>query len=180
MENFRKSLKSVCVASALLFISCQIYGQSERSLYLGLGTGFDYGGFGGKLEYLPTKNFGILGGLGYNLSSVGYNVGATYKFMPDKKVSPNLMLMYGYNAVLKVEGAPEYDMTSFGVTIGGNLDIMVGDKGNKWSIGLFVPVRSKKFMDNYDVVKNHPNIEMKNDLMPIAISIGYNFLINSQ
>ena len=100
-----------------------------------------------------------------------------YKILPDQKVSPNLMLFYGYNGVSKVEGASEYDMTSYGVTIGANLDIKVGSKGNKLSVGLFVPIRSKKFMDNYDAIKNDSRIELKNNLMPIAIGIGYNFLL---
>ena len=170
--------KNVCVIFALLFMGSHIYGQTEQQVFLGLGFGLDYGGFGGKIEYLPVKNFGLFGGLGYNLLSAGWNVGATYKILPEKKVSPNLMLFYGYNGVSKVDGAPEYEMTSYGVTIGANLDIKTGNKGNKLSIGLFVPIRSKKFMDNYDALKNDPRIELKNELMPIAISIGYNFILN--
>ena len=161
--------------TAMLFVGNHAYGQNGQQVYLGLGMGFDYGGFGGKIEYLPIKNFGIFGGLGYNLLSAGWNLGATYKILPDKKISPNLMAFYGYNGVSKVNGAPEYEMTSYGVTIGVNLDILVGSKGNKLSIGLFVPIRSSKFMDNYDAMKNDPRIEMKNDLMPIGIGFGYNF-----
>ena len=168
----------VSVLTAVLFMGNHVYGQSEQQVYLGLGIGLDYGGmFGGKIEYLPIKNFGLFGGLGYNLLSAGWNVGATYKILPDKKVSPNMMVFYGYNGVSKVDGAPEYEMTSYGVTIGANLDILVGSKGNKLSIGLFVPIRSSKFMDNYDAMKNDPRIELKNDLMPIAISFGYNFVL---
>ena len=170
-------LKNACVIFTLLFMGSHIYGQSEQQVYLGLGFGLDHGGLGGKIEYLPVKNFGLFGGLGYNLLSVGWNAGATLKILPDKNVSPNLMLFYGYNGVSKVDGAPEYEMTSYGVTIGANLDIKVGSKGNKLSIGLFVPFRSKTFMDNYDAIKNDSRIEIKNDLMPIAISIGYNFLL---
>jgi len=152
-------------------------GQNSQQIYLGFGYGFDYGGVGGKVEYLPVKNFGLFGGLGYNLLSVGWNVGATYKILPDNKISPNLMLFYGYNGVSQISGAPEYNMTSYGVTIGGSLDIKVGSKGNKLSVGLFVPIRSQKFMDNYDAVKNNPNIEVQNDLVPVAFSVGYNILL---
>lgn len=162
----------------LLFMGNHIYGQSDHQrTFLGLGFGLDYGGFGGKVEYLPVKNFGLFGGLGFNLASVGWNVGATYKILPDKNVSPNLMLFYGYNAVLTVEGASEYDMTSYGITLGVNLDVKIGTKGNKWSFGLFVPIRSQKFMDNYDAVKKDPRIEIRNELIPIAFSVGYNFAI---
>ena len=170
----------VSVLTAVLFMGSRVYGQSEQQVYLGFGMGLDYGGmFGGKIEYLPVKNLGIFAGLGYNLLSVGWNVGATYKILPDKKVSPNLMVFYGYNGVSKVDGvgASEYEMTSYGVTIGANLDILVGNKGSKLSIGLFVPMRSSKFMDNYDAMKNDPRIELKNELMPVTISFGYNFVL---
>ena len=177
-RSSKSQMKKICVIFVLMFMGSQIYGQNGQQVYFGIGMGLDYGGiFGGKIEYLPVKNFGLYGGLGYNLLSVGWNVGATYKILPDKNVSPNLMLFYGYNGVSKVEGAPEYEMTSYGVTIGGNLDIKVGTKGNKLSVGLFVPIRTQKFMDNYDAMKNDPRIEMKNDLLPIAISVGYNWLI---
>ena len=53
----------------------------------------------------------------------------------------------------------------------------MGKMGNKLSIGLFVPIRSQKFMDNYDAMKENPRVEVKNDLLPIAISVGYNWLI---
>ena len=169
--------KNVCVIFALLFTGSSIYGQSEQQVYLGLGLGLDYGGFGGKIEYLPVKNFGLFGGLGYNLLSAGWNVGATFKILPDKNVSPNLMLFYGYNGVSKVEGAPQYEMVSYGVTIGGNLDIKVGKNGNKLSVSLFFPFRSQNFMDNYDTLKKDPNIEIKSDLLPVAIGVGYNILL---
>ena len=172
----KKLIKSICLVSLFLFAGSNLYAQSEQQVFLGVGCGLDYGGiFGGKIEYLPVKNVGLFGGLGYNMLSAGWNLGATYKFLPDKKVSPNLMLFYGYNGVSKVEGASQYEMTSYGVTIGANFDVSVGSKGNKLSIGLFIPIRSKKFNDNYDAMKADPNIDIKNDLLPIAIGVGFNF-----
>ena len=169
-------IKSICFVSVFLFVGNNLYAQSEQSVFLGLGCGLDYGGIlGGKIEYLPVKNVGIFGGLGYNLLSAGWNLGATYKILPDKNVSPNLMLFYGYNGVSKVDGASHYDMTSYGVTIGANLDISIGKRGNKLSVGLFVPIRSEKFNDNYDAIKADSNIEIENDLLPVAISVGFNF-----
>jgi len=174
----KNQMKKFCVIFLLMFMGGQMYGQNEQQVYLGLGAGLDYGGIlGGKIEYLPIKNLGLYGGLGYNLLSLGWNVGATYKILPEKKVSPNLMLFYGYNAVSQVKGAPEYEMTSYGVTVGANLDIKLGAKGNKLSVGLFVPIRTQKFMDNYDAMKKDPRVEMKSDLLPIAVSVGFNWVI---
>jgi len=179
----KKSLQNMCIVFALILIGTPLFAQdeqntpSEQKVYVGIGAGLDYGGIGGKVEYLPTKKFGVFAGLGYDLLSVGWNIGATYKIMPDKKISFNPMIFYGYNAVSKVSGASQYDMTSYGITIGANLDIKIGNKGDTMSFGLFVPIRSSKFNDNYDEIKDHPYIEIENDLLPIAISIGYNFRV---
>ena len=169
-------LKSISLVLILSIAGNNVFAQSnEQKVFFGPGIGFDYGGIGGKIEYLPAKHFGLFGGLGYNLYKIGWNLGTTCKILPDEKVSPNLMVFYGYNAVSVVKGASQYDMTSYGVTIGANLDISVGRKGNKLSVGLFVPFRSEKFTDNYDAVKANPNIEITSELMPIGVSFGYNF-----
>ena len=156
----------------------QYYGEESSIIYLGPGFGLDYGGLGAKFEFLPIERFGVFAGGGYNLLSLGWNIGGTFKILPDKRVSPNLMLMYGYNAVLVVIGGnsyfKQYEMTSYGVTVGANVDIKVGEK-NKISVGLFVPFRSKKFTENYNKAKNDPNVSNLSPLLPIQISVGFNF-----
>jgi len=173
----KKLLKKICLLSMVVGMG-SAYAQENNQVYLGLGMGLDYGGVGAKVEYLPVKNVGVFAGLGFNLLSVGWNVGATYKIMPDKKVSINPMVFYGYNAVSKVSGAPNYDMTSYGVTFGANVDIKMGKQGNKLSAGIFVPVRSEKFMDNYDAMKNDPRVFLESSLIPVTIGVGYNFKLN--
>ena len=149
---------------------------AAKQSYFGIGMGLDYGGlFGAKVELLPIKHFGLYAGLGYNLLSVGWNIGVTCKTSPDKTVSFNPMIFYGYNGVIKVEGASQYNKTSFGITIGANLDIMVGGAGNKLSLGLFLPIRSQEFKDHYDALQKNPRIEFKNELLPVAFSFGFNF-----
>ncbi|WP_410881454.1 hypothetical protein [Myroides sp. DW712] len=149
-----------------------------NKVYGGLGFGLDYGGFGAKIEYLPIEEIGVFAGVGYNLEEAGWNVGVSYKLKVSKRVSLNPLVMYGYNAVLQVDGASEYNMVSYGTTFGANVDIYVGNRGDKISAGLYVPIRSKKFMDNYDEVKDSSYIEMKNELWPIAIGVGYNWKLN--
>ena len=141
--------------------------KQNRQIYLGLGMGLDYGGLGVKIELLPVKYFGLFVGLGYNLVSCGWNIGVTYKIQPDDRISPNLMFFYGYNAVL-IDRDYRYGITSYGITIGGNMDFKVGSSGSKWSVGLFVPFRSKQFLDSYD--SNSQSV-----LWPILFSVGYNF-----
>jgi len=152
--------------------------SDSNQVYMGLGFGLDYGGIGAKIEYLPVKNIGVFAGLGYNIDGAGWNVGASYKIKTTERLSINPVVFYGYNGVLKVDGASEYDMVSHGVTFGVNLDIHVGKNGNKITAGLYVPVRSQKFRDNYDMVKDDPYISMNNELLPIAVGVGYNWRLN--
>jgi len=173
----KSTLIKVALVLVLLGMGNQAFAQSETDkIYLGIGIGFDYGGIGGKIEYLPEEHIGLFGGVGYDLLSAGWNVGVTYKILPEKNVSPNLMVLYGYNGVFK--GADNYtahyNMTSYGWTVGVNVDVLTGISGNKLSVGLFLPFRSGKFMDNYDAVKDDPNVELKNELIPVGFSLGYN------
>ncbi|MDR2065813.1 MAG: hypothetical protein LBP85_08925 [Prevotellaceae bacterium] len=170
----KKLMKRLCI---VLFLSGSInytYAQTaSKDVYLGLGIGFDYGGIGGKIEYLPTKNFGLFGGLGHNLLSVGWNTGVTYKMLPDKKASPNLIVFYGYNATFTGIDSEKYNMTSYGFTFGINVDAKT-KSGNKWSLGLFFPIRSSKFKRNYDAAKND-SYWINDNLLPVSFSVGYNF-----
>jgi hypothetical protein len=184
VESLKRKWSAVLL---LLVVSSSLYAQAEengvnpageeKSVYVGMGSGFDYGGgMGGKVEYLPVRQVGAFLAVGYNFLSLGWNLGATCKLIPDKKVSPNLVVMYGYNAIFKGADsyAEKYNMTSLGLTVGVSLDVKVGSDDNKWSVGLFLPFRSRKFMDNYEKVKSDPNMEVKFGLIPVGISCGYN------
>lgn len=89
------------------------------------------------------------------------------------------MAFYGYNGVSIVEGASNYNMISYGATVGANVDIKLGSRGHKLSAGLFAPFRSKEFMDNYDTMKNDSRISIDNALLPVAISVGFNFALGN-
>jgi len=134
----------------------------NRRIYLGPGVGLDYGGMvGAKIEYLPVKFFGIFGALGRSvLLSGGGSVGATLKILPNEQFSPNLMFLYGYQGAFTGLPGVEYNV----LAIGGNLDIIIGRRGNKLSVGIFAPIESEKFTSYSDV-------------MSTAISIGYNFVL---
>src|SRR5688572_29109217 len=138
-----------------LTILCS-YGQENKKqartvIYGGIGLGLDYGGMGFKIEYLPIKNIGIFAGAGLNLDQIGYNGGLSWKILPDKTSTPFVIVMYGYNAVLKVtspfNGFPVLDKTYYGFTAGAGYDFHVGRKNNKVSLAILVPFRSQEFED---------------------------------
>ncbi|MDR1680384.1 MAG: hypothetical protein LBS12_01170 [Prevotellaceae bacterium] len=173
--------KLLIVCALALVIAPAAFAQEDAGrtsrIYLGPGFGLDYGGIGLKCEFEPVKYIGLFAGAGYNFSSLGWNIGASGRILPNARICPTASLLYGYNGVLVVEGASYYDATSYSVTIGGGVEWSFGESGHKLSLNLFVPIRTASFMDNYDAAKNDPRIEMKNELSPVGFSVGYNFRI---
>ena len=149
--------------------------SKASSVNLGIGLGIDYGGLiGGRLTVVPTKNFALFGAVGYNLIGLGFNAGAAFRIAPDKNVCPTLGVMYGYNAVIKIEGAEQYNKTYYGPTLSLGFEFKPQNKGF-WNIELLLPIRSKDYKDDIDDLKNDPNIEMKTEPLPIGFSVGYHF-----
>lgn len=149
--------------------------EPESKMNLGLGIGLDYGGIGGRVTFLPLEKLAVFGGIGYALVDFGYNVGAQFRFAPDKTVCPTVGLMYGYNGVIKVQGATKYDKVYYGPSISGGIEIHFGGRDNFMNIELVVPFRSEEFNDDWDFIKQQSNISVESDPLPVAVSIGYHF-----
>jgi hypothetical protein len=146
----------------------------------GFGLGMDYGGLIGlNLTVYPLKNIGLFGAAGYALIGVGYNVGIKLRWIPENeyyKVCPFAEIMYGYNAVIKVTNADQYNKMFYGITWGAGLDFKRGDGG--WSLALLIPIRGPE-VANYenDLQKNH-NVKITQQLLPVAFSVGYKIYFN--
>jgi hypothetical protein len=149
--------------------------EPESPFNVGIGIGMDYGGLGGKISGFPLKNFGLFAGVGYNLVKAGYNVGGIVRILPGKKVCPIITGMYGYNAVIVVQGASQYDKVYYGPTFGGGIELHFGNKQKFMSFGLLVPIRSQEFYDDWDALKANPGIVDTTDPLPVGISVGYHF-----
>lgn len=155
-------------------------------LHIGLGFGLDYGGIGAKVEYLPVKYMGIFGGAGYNFLNVGFNIGIQGRPMPDAKVQPIALLMYGYNAVINVNGlhtntvpisTDSYNKAYYGLSSGIGGELRLGRKGNRLYTALLYPFRSEEFKKNYDELKNTPYIKLESEVLPVTFSIGFNWVL---
>jgi hypothetical protein len=149
--------------------------EAESKMNIGLGIGLDYGGIGGRITFLPLKKLAVFGGIGYALADFGYNLGTQFRFAPDKTVCPVFGLMYGYNGVIKVQGASKYDKVYYGVSVSGGIEIHFGGRDNFMNVELLVPFRSEAFRDDWDHIKQQSNISIVSDPLPIAFSIGYHF-----
>ena len=148
----------------------------ETPFYIGLGLGMDYGGSGGKFEYMFADFTGLFVGVGTNFNGLGINGGIVIKPLHNKQVTPYLLGMYGYTGTVKIEGASQYNMTDYGFSVGGGIEIKTRNL-NVWQIGIIAPFRSQEFRNHYEFLKNHPAIEFNNELLPIQLSIGFKILI---
>src|SRR5436190_11115365 len=119
---------------------------------IGLGAGMDYGGIGGNFLFYPQKNIGLFAGLGYNFNSLGYNVGTKLRLISEnrfRKASPYLMGMYGYNSVISVQNASQYDKVFYGPTVGIGMDYKsYPTKNGYWTFALLIPIRGSQ-VDDY-------------------------------
>ncbi len=157
-------------------LSHAVFSQKQSSLFFGAGFGFDHGGIGVKAEFQPVKQLGIFGGLGYNLVGPGANGGIIFNLLPNKRVTPVLTAMYGYNAVIKVEYLNGNDHAVYnGLTLGGGVDIKLGRRMNphKINVSLMVPLRNAEFFRDYNYIRQNGTI--KQEMLPVGLSVGWNY-----
>jgi hypothetical protein len=156
----------------------------ESKVHIGLGIGMDFGGMGIKVEYLPIKYVGVFGGLGYNFYAFGFNGGVHLRPLPDKKIQPLVLAMYGYNGVINIEGSNNQlaaaglegvNKTYYGFTTGLAGELKVGRKGNRLYLGVLYPFRNETFRQNYDKVLNSNRVTVKQELLPVTFSFGFNW-----
>ena len=149
--------------------------ENKNAFNFGLGLGIDYGGFGTRFTIVPDQHAMLFIGLGYNLLGLGVNGGAGYLILPDKKVCPYIIGMYGYNAVIKIENASRYDKTYYGPSFGFGVELFNRSGKNFWNLELLLPVRPTEYEDDLRDLKNNPQIKIESEPAPLAFSVGYHF-----
>jgi hypothetical protein len=171
----------------LLILAIQIlslHGQGpapENIVYpkynIGLGAGIDYGGFGARATILVTEKIEFFGAIGYNLLGAGFNVGAEYRLIPKSRLCPYLGAMYGYNAVIKVEGLDDYNKIYYGPSFSAGLEIWSKKRPTFFNLELILPLRSQDYHDAITSLKNNPSVTFTSEPIPVAISLGFHFVL---
>lgn len=142
----------------------------------GLGAGLDYGGFGGQLHCRAARPLAVFLGGGYALAGFGLNAGVEGRVIPDARWCPILSAMYGYNAVIVIEDAEEFNKLYYGPSFG--LGVEVSGKRNNRNflrLQLLLPLRPTDFKDDLDRLKRNPAIEIRSEPPDFGVSIGYHF-----
>jgi hypothetical protein len=173
MKKIVLILVSMCIVSNTFSQVTEKMKTGFPEFNLGAGIGMDYGGIGGRITLVASPRFEFFGAIGYNLLGVGFNGGVDLRILPQSHFCPFVGAMYGYNAVIKVEGASQYNKTYYGPSFAAGLEIWGRNRPNFFNIELILPVRSSAFHDDYDNLKNNSGIVFKNDIFPVAFSIGY-------
>jgi hypothetical protein len=150
--------------------------ETPSPVNFGVGIGLSYGGIGGRVSIFPVSRAGVFGAVGYNFNKMGYNVGAILRIIPQKKICPVVMVMYGYNAVLLIDGMDEFQKTYYGPSLGPGMEIRFKNNQNYLNVEILVPIRSQEWHDDIDAVRTlykQGYIEGFVEPLPVAISIGY-------
>jgi len=145
-------------------------------VYVGIGTGLDFGGIGLNVMSMVTEHIGLFSAIGYNLSNIGLN-GGVRLYTNDQlaKWRPYFSAMYGYNAVYIIPDAVNFNRTFYGATFGLGVDLK-NSRSNFWTFALQVPFRSYDAFE-YKTYLEDSNIEISRDFLPFTISIGYRIAI---
>jgi hypothetical protein len=145
-------------------------------VYMGLGVGIDFGGIGLNAMSMVTEHVGVFGAFGYNLDKIGLNVGVRlYSKDQLARWRPYFSAMFGYNTVYYIKNAENFSRTFYGTTIGVGVDLK-DSRSNFWTLALQVPFRTDD-VKAYKSYLENSNVEIKRDLLPIAISLGYRIAI---
>jgi hypothetical protein len=169
----------VCISTTCLLFGQKITTENEEPkapvAYFGIGTGLNFGGIGTRITLLPLKRLDLYAGLGYAIVGFGYNIGAHFRAAPNSRVSPIFGAMYGYNGIIKVQGLEKFNKIYYGFSLSGGIQLKSKRNSNFFSAELIIPLRHQDFYDDWDTVKSQPNVTVKSEPLPIAISLGYHF-----
>ena len=161
---------------AVFALPAKTHAQTEdlKDLYLGVGFGQDLGGlFGLGITYWPAPWLsGFVGG-GWAIADFSYQTGLEFRLPTEKRASPFLTAMYGYNGAIHVEGLEKLDGVYTGPTLGAGLILKQRTRRNYWRFSINVPIRSQEFLDDWEAVKNRPDVDVKSDLLPVTFGIGF-------
>lgn len=169
-----------------VLVSLNVYSQDNRPKIdyytnesnLGVGVGIDYGGIGFRYTFSPEKHLGLFAAAGYNFVGLGYNVGGQYRFNPGNKFCFYFIMMYGYNAAIKVINVSRYDKIYYGPSTGAGFELHLNRRWSFFNFELLYMHRSREFNDTYNRIIGNSSTSSLPGNIPLGISAGFHFRID--
>lgn len=150
----------------------------KQKIDVGFGLGCDYSGLGIKLSYLPIPDFSVFASGGFAMFDFGWNFGACYHIIPKTSndfIRPHIKAMYGYNEIIVLFDAKEYNQLYYGFTPGVGFELRFGESRNRrFDVDFNFPFRSEKFKDDFEAIDENPAVDIKKPF-PIAFAVGYHW-----
>lgn len=175
-------LKHVVVPAMLLFnlSTAAQEDDSFRGMFLGVGMGQDVGGIiGAKATYWVAPYLaGFIGG-GWAVVNGGWNAGVEVRVPTRGRAQPLATAMYGYNGVIHIRGLERLDEIYYGPTIGAGILLKQRYTNNYWRFSLNVPFRPQEMYDDWEAIKQRPNVEVLTEPIPFTFGIGFHFSLRS-
>jgi hypothetical protein len=145
---------------------------------IGAGMGLDYGGLlGFQAGFSPVNHLTLFAAGGYYGIGFGWQAGAKgllFAKSTENIFRPFLKAMYGTNSVILVDGIDEYNKIYRGFTVGLGCEFRFGKaKRNGFDVDLNVPLRTPDYWQDYNQVKSDPRVDIQQDQIPVAFSVGY-------
>ena len=150
-------------------------------LALGVGLGYDFGGYGVNATYYLQRSVGVFGGVGYTPAGVGYNGGVKLRVLTNKeptKVVPFFIAMYGYYAAIAPKNYSYYNRIYKGPTLGLGVDYRPGNSKFGYITGtILASIRNMDPQNYINYLTNFQGINPNHKIHPVTVSIGYKFIL---
>ena len=118
----------------------------------------------------------------FNFNGLGMNGGLTFLGFPDHRSSPMIMVMYGYNAVIKLNsrfGEEVFSETYYGFSAAAGYTFLVGKNQNRINAGIVFPFRNSAFKQDYDDARE-ASFSFNSKNPGVLITIGFLFAAHSR
>ena len=170
------------------FLSLHTFAQSTLTdslapdkISVGVGAGYDFGGYGGSLIYYPQRSVGVFAGVGYAVAGVGYNVGFKLRALSHRSVTPIVPFvvgMYGYYAWAAPKGYSYFNKLFYGPTVGAGVDFRpLKSKFGYLTATVLLPIRTDDAKNYIEDLNTRQSISYSHKLHAVNASIGYKFII---
>ena len=148
----------------------------ETHFDIGAGAGFDYGGFGIKMNAYPNSYISLFGSTGHNTLQGTFNVGVTTR-IPKYDAVPFITAMYGYNGIVKVAKEECFDETFFGYTVGAGMEFHLYEINSYLIFSILYPFHNEAYNEKIKRFSQDENFELKRVPLDISFSVGFHHML---